>query len=301
MAFKYFYENNVDISVIETGLGGRLDATNIINPVASVITTISLEHTNILGSTIPEIAFEKGEIIKPKSKVFTGLLSDEADKVITDKCRSVNSALFKLKDYLTQYNEYPVLENETGRYVIYKTPLRGKHQLTNAALAVLSVTESGMIKSPDSILKGIKNVIPNSGIQGRYEVYSESPKIIFDSSHNAEGIESFKNEFVKEEKEYSKKHLIFGVMKDKNIEVMVKLLDKHFDNIYAVTFEYERAAGIGQIQKIASGVNVEVKSLEQPVKFIKEFKLNKSSECLVVLGSIYLLGNIKPQLVSERT
>lgn len=296
MAFKYFNENNVDYAVIETGLGGRLDATNTINPLASVITTISLEHTNILGDKIEQIAYEKGEIIKPGSKAFIGLVPDEAKKVLMGKCRRVQSELFLLEDYLFLSKNIAQLNYKENTYHIYKTPLRGEHQLVNCALSVFTLLNTIEIKDSKNIFKGINNVIKNSDIQGRYEVVNEFPKIIFDSSHNADGLKTFIKEFSKEEGEYSKRSVIFGVMRDKNIAEMLKLFDKHFDYIYATTFDYERAATIEEIETISNSVGIKVNSLKNPSDFIKNFKKKDKNECLVVLGSIYLLGYLKSKL-----
>jgi dihydrofolate synthase/folylpolyglutamate synthase len=99
LAFKYFLENRTDYCVIETGLGGRLDSTNVLNPLAVVITTISLEHTNVLGNNLGQIALEKAAIIKPNTNVFVGILKPEVEKVITDKCEKTNSQLYRLKFY----------------------------------------------------------------------------------------------------------------------------------------------------------------------------------------------------------
>ena len=109
MAFKYFKDNKVDYAVIETGLGGRLDATNVIDPIATVITTISLEHTNILGNTLEQIAYEKGEIIKQDRKSVIGFLPNVAEKVIEKKAKSVNSELFRLKDNIKESNDFIML------------------------------------------------------------------------------------------------------------------------------------------------------------------------------------------------
>jgi len=300
MAFKYFKENNVDYAVIETGLGGRLDATNVINPVASVITTISLEHTNILGNSIEEIAYEKGEIIKSHSKTFIGILPAQAKEVLQNKTVSVNAEFYNLEDNLRIENDHVILYNGESNYHLYETPLFGKYQLKNAALAILSILNSMKLKNTQSIFNGIKNVVKNSGIQGRYEVFNETPRVILDSSHNEEGITNFLNEFKEEKNKYKSREVIFGVMKDKNIKEMLKQFDNNFDKIFVTSFNYERAASVDQIKNIADELNVNIEVISSPAEYIQEFMLNKSEECLVVLGSIYLLGEIKAKLMEKK-
>jgi len=208
MAFMYFADNNIDYAVIETGLGGRLDSTNIIEPLAVTITTISLEHTNILGNSLIEIAKEKASIIKPNSKTFIGLVPEITHNVFSEYAENANSQTFFLSQYISDINNLLTLKILKNEFNIYSTPLSGKHQLVNAALAILTISNS--LKNIDSlsISRGIRKVKENSGIQCRYEIFSKYPRIIFDSAHNPEGVESFVEEFKKERKNYSKTILI---------------------------------------------------------------------------------------------
>ncbi|RJP62199.1 MAG: bifunctional folylpolyglutamate synthase/dihydrofolate synthase [Ignavibacteriales bacterium] len=299
MAFKYFAEQKVDFAVIETGLGGRLDATNVIDPIASVITTISLEHTNILGHTLKQIAYEKGEIIKRGRKSFIGLLTAEAQNVLINKANSVNSELYNLREVLQINKDSVTLIEGSKKINLYSTPLIGNYQLKNAALAIHTVINSISFKSYQSIYSGILNVIKNTGIQGRYEIFNENPKIILDSSHNEEGINNFISEFKNEKDNYNNREVIFGVMKDKDIKKMLLQFDNIFDKINITTFEYERAATIEQIKDIADSIGVKVNLIPDPVEYILRFKTETGKKCLVVLGSIYLLGQIKSKLMNK--
>ncbi|MCZ7604266.1 MAG: folylpolyglutamate synthase/dihydrofolate synthase family protein [Melioribacteraceae bacterium] len=299
MAFKYFAEQKVDFAVIETGLGGRLDATNVIDPIASVITTISLEHTNILGDTLKQIAYEKGEIIKRGRKSFIGLLTAEAQNVLINKANSVNSELYNLREVLQINKDSVTLIEGSKKINLYSTPLIGNYQLKNAALAIHTVINSISFKSYRSIYSGILNVIKNTGIQGRYEIFNENPKIILDSSHNEEGINNFISEFKNEKDNYNNREVIFGVMKDKDIKKMLLQFDNIFDKINITTFEYERAATIEQIKDIADSIGVKVNLIPDPVEYILRFKTETGKKCLVVLGSIYLLGQIKSKLMNK--
>ena len=296
LAFKYFADNSIDVGVIETGLGGRLDATNTIVPLASVITTISYEHTNILGETLEEIAAEKAGIIKPRVPVFTGILKDVSYDVIRTAAGANDCEVYNLKERLEINNDRVKLSTDKTEFTIYSTPLRGSHQRNNSALALFVCSEIFKVTNESVLRRGIKNVVKNTGIQGRYEVYCEEPKIIFDSAHNEEGVDIFLEEFKKERNNYESCSVIFGAMTDKNLRSMLKKLSGVFDNIFATSIDYERAASIENLKSIAESVNVKVKPMENAAEFIKRFGDRKSAECLCILGSIYILGEIKDKL-----
>lgn len=300
IAFKYFAENKIDIGVIETGLGGRLDATNTINPLASIITSISLEHTNILGKTIEEIAKEKAGIVKTGVPVFTGPIDKNAVEVIENKTNEKGSQLYKFSDFAKVKNEYVKIKSDDFEYSIYETPLLGKHQLRNSALAVFSLYKSLGINSYEIISRGIKKVKENSGIQCRYEIYNESPKVIFDAAHNLEGTKSFVEEFKNESKSYSKKYLIYGAMNDKDLVPILKELKNYFDKFYFTSINYERAFKIEELEQAGKELNLNYERLTDPANFLTQFISLQKDECLVILGSIYLLGEIKSHLSDKK-
>lgn len=300
MAFKYFSDNKVDYIVLETGLGGRLDATNVVNPLAAVITSISLEHTNILGDTLEKIAFEKAGIIKKGINVLSGNMPLEAENVIRSKSEELQCKYFSFNNFVKKDKDHVSVILKNRKYHLYNTPLKGYHQLLNCALAVKCVNVVLNIEDYFLINRGIKNVVKNSGIQGRYEILSSAPKIIFDSAHNPDGIKIFLEEFVKECHSYSKRSLIFGAMRDKDISEMLKLLSPFFDNIYVTSIENERAATIEEIQSIADKIGIRVIPLKITEELIKKFYAEDERKCLVVLGSMYLVGKIKSKIKEER-
>ncbi|GMU96892.1 bifunctional folylpolyglutamate synthase/dihydrofolate synthase [Ignavibacterium album] len=293
LAFEYFKTNKVDYAVIETGLGGRLDATNVLNPLACIITSISLEHTNILGDKISQIAFEKGEIIKPKTKVFIGKLSDIAEEVIEKKCNEVKAKLFRLEDYIIEKNDIVELYTEEIELQDWEIPLKGKFQRYNAALAVLAVTKTLDIDEPRIVYDGIKNVIKNTLIQGRYEYIRRQPYILLDSAHNPDGLKVFLDEFRYERKNYKKTSVLFSALKDKDIDSMIKLLKTHFDEYYITEINYERAEKLNDLKKRFDNNNIETVTITDKRKFLSEFLKGDKNNCLVVTGSMYLLGEIK--------
>jgi dihydrofolate synthase/folylpolyglutamate synthase len=144
-----------------------------------------------------------------------------------------------------------------------------------------------------AIDKGIRNVIKNTGIQGRFEIISKDPFIIFDCAHNLDGIDVFLNEYQHLKFPPERSKLIIGVMRDKNYIVMLKKLSKCFDTIYAAPINYERALTPIEIVDAGSKLGIHIKITEDPVLLVKKFKLAKKEECLVALGSIFLLGELK--------
>ncbi|NCQ18666.1 MAG: hypothetical protein COZ80_05420 [Ignavibacteria bacterium CG_4_8_14_3_um_filter_37_9] len=300
LAFTYFSEKKVNYAVIETGLGGRLDATNVLKPLAVVLTSISLEHTQHLGNTIEKIATEKAAIIKPKTKVFLGILPGKADEIIQQKCEEVDSELFELEDYIIKRDTYLELYTEELDIDRLDSPLHGYYQKYNAALATLVVNKTLGLEDLSVIANGLKNVVDNTKIQGRYEIVSENPKIIFDSAHNPEGVEGFLSEFQKEKSTYKKTHLLFGVMKDKEIELMLSKMNRAFDEYHFVNLPFERAEKKENLLTIANTLKLTANVVDDPTEFYLHFEKNKNSgECLVVLGSMYLVGEIKKGLLKE--
>jgi len=297
MAFQYFKEMKTDFCVIETGLGGRLDSTNVLNPLAVVITTISLEHTNILGNTIEQIASEKAAIIKNGSSVFIGILKKAATIVVEQKCKETKSKLFPLNEFIEKNGEQIRLLLNKNLSLEMNPPLKGKYQKYNASLAALTVSKTFSFVDEEKYTAGIANVLKNTGFQGRYEYFHRKPTIIFDSAHNAEGVENFLTEFSKEAGNYKNRTLVFGAMRDKAISNMLQMLSKYFDEILVTGIQYERAASVEEIIELCNQLNLACSEIKEPAKFIHSFKSRNSDECLVVLGSMYLLGEIKLQLL----
>lgn len=296
LAFQYFNEEKVDYAVIETGLGGRLDATNVINPLATVITSISLEHTDILGDTIEKITSEKAGIIKNNAKVFIGKLPEKAESIIENICSELNCELFDLKDYIIEKPNSLELYTEELELDEWIMPLKGRYQKYNAALAALAVSKSLDSDNFRVIEHGIKNVIKNTGLQGRYEFFNVKPDIIFDSAHNPEGISKFLEEFNREKIKYTHCTLLFGVMKDKAIKEMLAMLKNSFDSFLITDIDYERACKISDLKIIAEEVELKINAVTNPGEYVTGFMQEEPSKCLVVLGSMYLLGTIKTDL-----
>jgi dihydrofolate synthase/folylpolyglutamate synthase len=182
-----------------------------------------------------------------------------------------------------------------------ETPLKGTYQKLNAVLAALVVLKTFRLCEQKKYINGLKNVIKNTGIQGRYEYFRKNPTIIFDSAHNSESVTNFLQEFGKEASRYSSKVLLFGAMRDKSMEEMLLKLKPYFDEVVLTEINYERSAGAEDLMDVCNKNNIKATLTIGPSDYVKEFLERDANECLVVLGSIYLLGEVKSKLLADVT
>ena len=212
MAFQHFVSERVDIAVIEVGMGGRLDATNIITPLLSVITNIGLDHTQFLGNTLEEIAFEKGGIIKKTTPVIIG--------ESTPKTKSVFNKLAKA-------NKAPIVYAEDLIHEELPCALLGDYQTKNkkTVLTTLKNLEPHLNISKKNILDGFMNVIQNTGLLGRWQVLNQEPKTVCDTAHNYHGLKIVLNQL--KNQKYNNLHIILGFVNDKDIDSVLQLFPKN--------------------------------------------------------------------------
>jgi dihydrofolate synthase / folylpolyglutamate synthase len=245
LAFHYFREQKVDIALVEVGLGGRLDSTNIIDPVLSVITNISYDHMQFLGDTLEKIAIEKAGIIKPGVPVVIGETQEGTKNIFLQKAASCKAgivfadSLFSVGDETSgiRYPASGILQNLTKQTDIYKSgrlflpgielPLLGKYQDKNI-LTVISACEvlkkEGIRMDEDQIRNGIRNVILNTGFAGRWQILSQKPLTIADTGHNEAGLIEVVSQI--SETPHKKLHFVFGVVNDKQIGHILEILPK---------------------------------------------------------------------------
>lgn len=212
MAFDYFAKQNVDIAVIEVGLGGRLDSTNIITPELSVITNIGIDHTQFLGNTLEKIAGEKAGIIKNNIPVVIGETHPDTKIVFQNKAKETASNI-----YFADQEINNILESD----------LKGSYQIHNIRTVLQSVKileENGYKISNEALKTGLLNVVNNTGLQGRWQELGIDPKIICDTAHNKEGL-TYVFEQIKKEN-YNQLHIVFGVVNDKDLYSIIPLLPK---------------------------------------------------------------------------
>lgn len=210
MAFDHFFREKVDIAVIEVGLGGRLDSTNIIDPEVSVITNIGFDHVALLGNTLPQIAAEKGGIIKPETPVVIGEYQEETFPVFTRLAEANRAPLFLAEDY-------------NGK--LYTSDLKGHYQQKNIRTVSMSIkvlNEKGWNIPEEAVEKGFKNVIFNTSLRGRWEVLQETPRVICDTAHNKEGLVYAIKQL--QEEEADELHIVIGVVNDKDLDAVLPLL-----------------------------------------------------------------------------
>lgn len=213
MAFEYFANEKVDIAVVETGLGGRLDSTNIITPVLSVITNIGLDHTQFLGNTLPEIAGEKAGIIKQGIPVVIGEANEETKPVFIRKATETGSE---------------IIFAEEREFRHYDSDLKGIYQEKNRKTVLASIEilqNSGYKISEENICKGLMNVTKNTGLRGRWDILQENPLIIADTAHNVHGL----TEIVKQisQTPYQNLHLVLGFVNDKDVDTILGLFPQN--------------------------------------------------------------------------
>ena len=235
LAFHYFAAQEVDIAIIEVGLGGRLDSTNVIKPECCLITNIGFDHINLLGNTLPLIAAEKAGIIKEKIPVIISQTQIEVLSVFNTKAQSLKAPIsFADKQYKVISNSIQdnllcieLHEKVKNKTQLYKLDISGLYQIKNlqGVLSCLEILKKkGFIIEDDAILKALQNVKKLTGLMGRWQTLSENPLIIADTGHNEDGIkEVLKN---LERYTYKKLHIVFGVVNDKDVTSILNLLPK---------------------------------------------------------------------------
>ena len=210
LAFDYFTKEKVDIAIIEVGMGGRLDATNIISPLISVITNIGLDHTQFLGITLEAIAFEKAGIIKPKIPVVIGEYTSETKPVFLEKALGNNSNIYFASELILEH---------------YSSDLIGNYQIHNKKTVVQTIAILNSLNefriSESQIKSGLSNVIKNTGFEGRWQQLGEFPKIICDTAHNKNGLETVLKQIKNET--YDTLHIVLGVVNDKDLKEILPL------------------------------------------------------------------------------
>ncbi len=303
MAFEYFKEQKIDIGIIETGLGGRLDATNVIDPILSVITNIDLEHTEHLGKTVESIAYEKAGIIKPFKTCLAGPVNQNIKAVFDQTAANGQSPLFYL-DTITSISNSELEvdgsvmdleirhESKNSNFKKLQIGLAGKHQLNNAALAVGAVMlQNKFTVSEDAIRNGLKNVAWKT----RLEMIQKQPCIVADAAHNPAGIRALSEAILEIYKpKFDKLFLIVGMLADKDYAEAAKILAPHFTEIVTVTPQNERALPASRLSEAFRVFHKRVEKAESLGEAIAEIKSKMSSrDLLVITGSHFVLSELK--------
>ena len=302
MALEFYihFKENCDVVVLETGLGGLYDCTNVIlPPLCSVITTIGLDHTAVLGNTIEEIALQKCGIIKKNSPVITSNQDAKAIEIIKKTAEENNSKLIESNSVdFENINQSLFGTNFTYKGINMNLPLIGEHQIENAktAMATIEVLKSSFKITDENIAQGFAKAVNPA----RFEVLSKNPLIILDGAHNPNGIEALKNALNTHIKGV-KPICIMGMLSDKDSKSSVKILERMFSTIFTVPVDNPRSLSAEELKAECVDYFENVISCENPFQaFDKALTLSKKQQLpIIICGSLYLAGEIRPYILEK--
>ncbi len=303
MAFQYFADQSVDIALIETGLGGRLDSTNIISPIVSIITNIGMDHMDMLGDTIAQIAYEKAGIIKPKIPAIIGTDQNEAMPVFRKKCLNVGSPLFVADRWVSIKSE----KNSTTQQNIdiqlhfgslkgcyqFTTDMTATYQLDNIRTSLASLPHlqrAGFPISMDGIERGLENVKKTSGLLGRWDIRQIDPIVIYDSAHNEDGIQQLLAQL--SQYTFDQIHFIYGTVLDKDVSSILKLLPSKA-NYYLCKANIPRGKDVTSLSREFSNYSLK-HTIHSSVKeaFNTAMENASKNDIIIVAGSIFVVAEL---------
>ena len=308
MAFHYFASENVDFGIIETGMGGRFDSTNVIEPAISIITNIGIDHCEFLGNSISDITFEKAGIIKPKIPVITASKNPDVVKQLSDIAAECGSEMHVYdRDFrgslLTMDNRHLEFDyTGYGSYPNLSLPLSGRYQLFNACTAIRAselLRQKGLSIPDRAISEGLSKV----KLEGRFEYVSEDPPVILDGAHNPEAISSL-SASLGDLLPGKKIILVLGVMNDKDIDGIIGPIIRNVDSIILTKAAYERSASPLRLAKTINSLNAsgikgtaDISSTENVLEAINLAKSHCGKDGVILItGSFYTTGEAKELL-----
>jgi dihydrofolate synthase/folylpolyglutamate synthase len=309
MAFEYFALEKCDIAIIETGLGGRLDSTNIIHPELSIITNIGWDHMALLGDTLPAIASEKAGIIKKETPVVISESATETNLVFDQKAASLNAPIYYAEDFIENknyQNNWNAALFEFTQPLIHlvdaplftkaftvECDLPGEYQSKNlkgVLVATQLLSTMGWKLNSNKVLKGLLNIKKNTGLMGRWECIQETPRIILDVAHNVHGITALLKQLKKIA--FDELHIVTGMVKDKDIDAVINLLpanakyyytQSHIPRALAAIELAEKGNAMGRMGKHFDNVNIALAEAN---------KNANPKDLILVIGSIFLVAEV---------
>ncbi len=301
MAFEYFVKQKVDVALIETGLGGRLDSTNIILPELSVITNIGYDHMNILGDTLEKIAYEKAGIIKQNIPAVIGEISTETKPVFTQYAKEKQAPLifaqenFYVQDFSYMHHQLKteVVDKRKNEHHIYYMDLPGVYQTKNI-ITVLETIHQLQLKGwkikPADVNTALKKVKHLTGLHGRWEKIKDDPTVIIDVAHNVDGIKQLMQQL--EIVTFNQLHLIIGFVKDKDVINMLRLFPKTA-NYYFTKAQIPRALNENDLMKLALINGLNGKSFSNVNMALQEALTHAIKDDLILIcGSVFMVGEV---------
>ena len=275
LAFWHFSKVNVDYAIIEVGLGGRLDATNIITPVLSIITNIGLDHTQFLGKTHQKIALEKAGIIKNGVPIIIGEKDIKTEKIFKDVSRKSKAPLYFAK--------------KTTKY--FASDLKGFYQKKNIQTVITALNQLPSFNLDNSIIKkGLKRVVDNTGLKGRWQVLQNSPKVILDVGHNKEALRSIARQI--NEISYNKLYLVMGFVKEREVDSLLSLFPKEA-SFYLSSPNVERAMPLPILKKLLKPLDLKINYFKSiPIAYQTAISNSDTDDLIFVTGSTFVVADI---------
>jgi len=301
MAFDYFAEQKIDIAVVEVGMGGRLDSTNVINPLVSVITNIGLDHTQFLGNTLQKIAEEKAGIIKKSTPVIIGKTQKETIEIFKQKAAEEKSEIYFADKFYKV--EYSLITQDNLQNIFYTDLLKnqsencfidllGGYQKENfiTALKTLDILKSKLKINKTDIKQGLKNIVKNTSLTGRWQILSHNPKIICDTAHNYDGINSVVNQI--KNTPYKKLHLVLGFVNDKKFGNLLDLFPQDAE-FYFAKADIPRGLETDIISKYAKNKKLNFKTFTTVNNAFLSAKNNADfNDLIFVGGSTFVVAEV---------
>ena len=301
LCFDFFKKENIDVAIIETGLGGRLDSTNVITPQLSVVTNIGWDHTNILGDTLAKIAYEKAGIIKPKLQVIVGEYVDETKPVFIEKAEEENSPILFSQDHFkthhfishNQFTSCDIFNDDELIYENLELDLGGNYQQKNILTVINSIEylkQIGYHISENNIRTGLMKVKQNTGLMGRWQILQEKPLTVCDTGHNVNGIHYVVEQIM--QNNFSKLHMVIGMVNDKDIRNILSLLPKNAV-YYFCKANIPRALSVNELQNQALEFGLTGDSYDSVQKAFEAAKNNSHSDDMIFVGgSTFVVAEI---------
>jgi dihydrofolate synthase/folylpolyglutamate synthase len=301
MAFDYFSREKVDIAIIEVGLGGRLDSTNIITPELSVITNIGWDHMNMLGDSLEEIAFEKGGIIKSGVPVVIGEYLPETrivfEKIAVEKKTDLHFASEKRNAMEWKWENHELIvelaEKDKTDHKVFHLDLPGIYQIQNLLTTLESISvlkQMGFNLSEHVVRTGIQKTKKLTGLHGRWEIVHEHPTVVLDVAHNADGMKQLVQQIELTDPHHL--HIVIGMVKDKDIEKVLQLLPKDA-SYYFTKAQIPRAISETELLEIANTVGLKGDSFANVTHALySAVNKAKKKDLILVCGSVFLIGEI---------
>ncbi len=297
LAFKYFDEQKVDIAIIEVGLGGRLDCTNIISPILSIITNISFDHTQFLGDTLAKIAAEKAGIIKKGVPVIIGEANEETSPVFQSKANEVNSVIVFAEDNAIVTSSSPMADGGRRYYLSNNSTLVGElsgdyqERNMNTILCACNILKQmNIIKNDDVIAKGLTNICKNTGLLGRWQTIQNNPTVVCDTGHNVGGWNYLAPQIKRQQ--CNQLRIVFGMVDDKDINSVMYLLPKNAI-YYWTQAESKRAIKAERVAEIAIKHDLRGEIFDNvEVAYTKALQDSNKDDFVFVGGSSYIVADL---------